>query len=181
MAATAAGNCWAKLSEDIKANRATAPGQDKVRNYLLSALKTLAERGYCSKTVEGWVKCEKKKDGERAPKGIRAYSLGLEGKLKPSGLSWYARIDLTEEPEGKGLCAHPLLHCHMGSQPDAPGTPAEADALTNAAAHSKQRVRAFSPRVPLPWLSPWEAVQWLLATADPSLEPVARASGGDSG
>ncbi len=214
--ARAVGNCWERLSEDTRANRKDAPGQDKVKNHLLSALKGLAEQGYCSKTVQGWVKSEKKKDGyveivvspgdahdnwkhpaiklknleyledgavlslmvtlsERAPKGIRAYTLGLAGKLKLSGLAWYARIDLTEEPEGEGICAHPLLHCHTGSTPDDAGTPAGATAiaapLAAAAAGSKPRVRAFSPRVPLPWLSPWEAVEWLLATADPRLEP----------
>lgn len=214
---TAAGNCWGRLSDDIETKRANAPGHEKVTNYLLSALKRLAELGHCSKTVQGWVKPQKRKDGhveivvrpgdakdnwqrpaiklknlehledgavlslmvtlsERAPKGIRAYTLGLEGKLKASGLSWYARIDLTEKPEGEGLCAHPLLHCHMGSQPDEPGPPAETGLQASAAAVSKPRVRAFSPRVPLPWLSPWEAVEWLLATADPSLEPVAQAA-----
>jgi hypothetical protein len=63
---------------------------------------------------------------ERAPKGIRAYTLGVQGKLKASGLAWYARIDLTEKPEGHGVCAHPLLHCHLGSTPDDAGAPSQA-------------------------------------------------------
>jgi hypothetical protein len=213
-----ARNRWEKLDEETRAGREAAPGQEKVRNYLLSALKGLAERGHCSKTVQGWLKSEKKKDGyveiavqhgdahdnwsrpaiklknlahlqdgavlslmvtlsERAPKGICAYTLGLEGKSKTSGLAWYARIDLTKKPEGDGVCAHPLLHCHMGSKADEAGAPEgssppvtpQADVQTG----SKRRARIFSPRVPLPWLAPWEAVEWLLATVDPSLEPPA--------
>lgn len=88
--------------------------------------------------------------GER----VRAFSVGIEG-LRPvaadgsAGSRWYARVELTEGPEGKGDCGHPLLHAHVGDDPSA----------------------ALSPRVPLPWLHPHEALEWLLATVDPALEP----------
>jgi hypothetical protein len=79
------------------------------------------------------------------------YSIGLQGSGKKSGAPWYARIDLTKEPEGEGPCGHPLLHCHSGSTPSPKGDP--------------------EARVPLPFLTPAEALDWLLATADPALEP----------
>jgi hypothetical protein len=134
---------------------------------------------------------------DRAPKGIRAYTASLQGTARQSRALWYARIDLTEEPEGKGLCAHALLHCHMGSRTrcrflaprrrvpsramqstqtdhNAPGSSLRGGHQRRVRARHAdrpQRTRIFSPRVPLPWLEPWEALQWLLATVEPSLEP----------
>src|SRR6185503_15721950 len=55
---------------------------------------------------------------ERAPKGIRAYTVALEGKVRASQKRWYGQVHLTEEPEGEGLCGHGLLHCHVGSSPE---------------------------------------------------------------
>ncbi|MFS8067502.1 MAG: hypothetical protein ACMG6S_14160, partial [Byssovorax sp.] len=40
---------------------------------------------------------------------VLAYSIGIQGQSKSPERAWYARIDLTEEPEGVGLCGHPLL------------------------------------------------------------------------
>jgi len=82
---------------------------------------------------------------------VRAYGVGIEGLRThhDPASRWYARVDLTEAPEGEGDCGHPLLHRHLGGDPE----------------HS------FSPRVPVPWLLPHEALQWLLATVDPALEP----------
>jgi hypothetical protein len=79
------------------------------------------------------------------------YSIGIHGRGKTSGAPWYARIDLTEEPEGEGPCGHPLLHCHVGLDPSTQGEP--------------------ETRVPLPFLAPAEALDWLLATVDRRLEP----------
>lgn len=79
---------------------------------------------------------------------VRTFSVGVEGVHATEG-RWYARVELTEMPEGQGHCAHPLLHAHVGDDPDA----------------------ALSPRVPVPWMLPHEALEWLLATIDPSLEP----------
>lgn len=112
---------------------------------------------------------------ERAPKGIRAYTAYLRGTMRQTRVPWYARIDLSERPEGHGLCAHALLHCHMGTEPH-PGEDEETlrDALPSGALErgsAPRRSRIFSPRVPLPWLHPRHALQWLLATAEPGLEP----------
>lgn len=103
--------------------------------------------------------------GDRDEK-IVSYSVSLQGRQKPSGVPWYARIDLSEKPEGSGLCAHPLLHCHVGNDPDGE----VAEGLLESPGQDA-RSKAWSPRVPLPWLYPWEALEWLLATVEPSLEP----------
>jgi hypothetical protein len=94
---------------------------------------------------------------ERAPKGIRAYTVALEGTVRSSQKHWYGQIHLTEKPEGEGLCGHALLHCHVGSSPE------EATEETDARGQASEKRRLFSPRVPLPWLYPWEALEWLLA------------------
>ncbi|MCC6554266.1 MAG: hypothetical protein IT372_14890 [Polyangiaceae bacterium] len=125
---------------------------------------------------------------------ILAYTVSLQGRQKPSGQPWYARIDLDDGPKGEGLCGHPLLHCHVGSDPDdedpeesvATGAPRDQGAVpasgkstptgdrpspaSTAEEEPKKKLKAWSPRVPLPWLFPWEALQWLLSTADPALE-----------
>jgi len=79
---------------------------------------------------------------------VRSFSVGITGH-QVSLARWYARVELTEKPEGQGDCGHPLLHAHIGDDPDA----------------------ALSPRAPLPWMLPHEALEWLLATVDPALEP----------
>jgi hypothetical protein len=110
---------------------------------------------------------------ERAPKGIRAYTVALEGKARSSQKHWYGQVHLTEGPEGAGLCGHALLHCHVGSSPEE--ATEESDAAGQhplpASGEPPRKHRPFSPRVPLPWLTPWEALEWLLATVDPDLEP----------
>ena len=85
---------------------------------------------------------------------LREFSVGIDGACRGTaegavGSRWYARVDLTETPEGQGDCGHPLLHAHIGDDPDA----------------------VLSPRAPLPWMLPHEALEWLLATVDPALEP----------
>lgn len=112
------------------------------------------ERGHQAITLKGLPKIE---DG--ALLTIRAvlsnggrivkYTAGLSGILKNGGSPWFARIDFDCEPYGQGPCCHPLLHCHIGTNPDL----------------------EFQPRVPLPWLMPVEALEWLLATADAAMEP----------
>jgi hypothetical protein len=110
---------------------------------------------------------------ERAPKGIRAYTVALEGTVRNSEKRWYGQIHLTEKPEGEGLCGHPLLHCHIGSSAEeaAEESSDPAQAPTSAPGKSTKKQRYFSPRVPLPWLHPWEALEWLIATVDPDMEP----------
>lgn len=110
---------------------------------------------------------------ERAPRGIRAYTVALEGTVRSSKKRWYGQVHLTEKTEGEGLCGHALLHCHMGSSPEEATEDAETEGGGAAAMASPlpRKRRTFSPRVPLPWLHPWEALEWLLATVDPDLEP----------
>jgi hypothetical protein len=83
--------------------------------------------------------------------GVVEYTAGLSGILKKSKASWFARIDFDHEPRGQGPCGHPNLHCHIEADPNS----------------------SFQPRVPLPWLTPAEAWEWLLATVDPDMEPPA--------
>jgi hypothetical protein len=107
---------------------------------------------------------------ERAPRGIVAYTVALEGKVRSSHKHWYGQVHLTEAPEGEGLCGHALLHCHVGSSPEEAAEESAA-ADTGPADAQQRKLRHFSPRVPLPWLNPWEALEWLLATVDPALDP----------
>lgn len=77
------------------------------------------------------------------------YSAGLVGRVRATSEDWFARIDSSGTSEGKGRCSHPLQHAHVGTDPNA----------------------RFQARVPLYPLLPWEAVDWLLATADARFEP----------
>lgn len=77
------------------------------------------------------------------------YAIGLVGRSRLDGNPWFARIDLGPRGQGFGLCSHPTLHGHVGHDPDS----------------------KFQARVPLPWLLPWEALEWLLSTVHPGLEP----------
>lgn len=79
---------------------------------------------------------------------LRGYTVGLFGALRAGGAPWFSHVDLTEEPEGQGVCGHPLLHAHVGGDPG----------------------RKFQARAPLPRLAPADALDWLLATVDPALE-----------
>jgi hypothetical protein len=84
--------------------------------------------------------------------GILHYSVGLQGTTRGTQHLWYVRIDLGRQGEaGRGPCCHPVLHCHVGTRPDEKGEP--------------------PVRVPLPWLTPREAMEWVLATVEPALEP----------
>lgn len=91
---------------------------------------------------------------------LLSYNVGLHGKAR-GGRKWYARIDLHEANEdslvalgqkGYGYATHPLLHLQFGAEPN-------------------DRNELPAPRVPLPWLKPWEALAWLVATAEQKLEP----------
>lgn len=92
---------------------------------------------------------------------LLTYSIGLRGRPRESVQPWYCRIDLHEDGDAEfsgeshgGYCNHPLLHCHIGADPEQREYP---------------KVRA-----PLDWLQPWEALEWLLATTDGRLEPEPR-------
>ena len=94
---------------------------------------------------------------ERGPVLV-SYSMSIIGRCRPplgsqtaTTRPYYARVDLDDTAKGSGLCGHALLHCHVGDDPG----------------HN----RAFAPRVPLPWLLPGDALDWLLASVHPELEP----------
>ncbi len=95
---------------------------------------------------------------------VLEYSIGIQGQSKKPERFWYARIDLTEKPEGVGLCGHPLLHCHVGE--------ASEEAPPQLAAPAKPQVKSpvFTARVPLPWMMPVDALEWLLATVHSPLD-----------
>lgn len=77
------------------------------------------------------------------------YAIGLAGTVRGTGAPWFARLDLGDPGLGVGKCSHAALHGHLGADPDA----------------------GFQARAPLPWLTPWDALDWLLATVDRRFEP----------
>jgi hypothetical protein len=160
-----------------------------IKNRILRRLKDLIKRRHCSPTAVGWltvrtnasakkIELTKNADGrdarghpavllrglERLQDGaaltmaidvverskLHSYTVSIVGRTRSTGAPFYARIDLDEEPRGEGLCSHPMLHCHVGSDP---------------VANEK-----LSPRAPLPWLHPADALDWLIATFHPALE-----------
>ncbi|MEP7122077.1 MAG: hypothetical protein ABJE95_14255 [Byssovorax sp.] len=95
---------------------------------------------------------------------VLEYSIGIQGQSRKPERYWYARIDLTEKPEGMGLCGHPLLHCHVGETSD------EAPPLLAAPSKPAGKAPVFTARVPLPWMMPADALDWLLATVHSPLD-----------
>jgi len=95
---------------------------------------------------------------------LLAYSIGIQGQRKKPERTWYARIDLTEEPEGAGLCGHPSLHCHVGE------TSEEDHTLSPNSGEPSVKAPMFTARVPLPWMMPVDALDWLLATVHSPLD-----------
>lgn len=85
--------------------------------------------------------------------GVRGFTKGMDSRR------WYARIDLHETPAGSppalvghGYCGHALFHCQFGADPN------DADERPTA-------------RAPLDFLLPWHALDWILTTIEPDLEP----------
>lgn len=98
------------------------------------------------------------------PRGreLQGYSIQLRGVRRvPTAPKWYARVDLDETARGVGLCSHALLHTHVGT------TPEDDDVSSNDPHEHRKK---FSTRVPAPWLAPIDALNWLLASVDRSLE-----------
>lgn len=109
-------------------------------------------------------------------KRLDKYNIGLAGTLRDGGAPWFVRVDLDPpllapdidlgQPEsdllaqiirrpensrlGAGLATHAWPHCHVGRDP--------SDG-------------AQETRVPVPFLMPQDALAWVLAIADPALEP----------
>jgi hypothetical protein len=185
-----AGSIWTRLVEEIQqARRAPGHARTDVQNAIARRFQALAKDRRCSATAVGWLEARTMAQGRhnirlmdradgrdnRARPAVKlrelshlqdgalltisvdiddrrreiiAYSVALHGKLRSGDVPWYARIDLDESPRGQGPCGHPLLHAHVGLGEEG----------------------KFSPRAPLPWLHPGEALDWLLATVEPSVE-----------
>jgi hypothetical protein len=178
------------LERDKLTQKAVQEQRRDHKAELNSRLRLLGSRKHCPKHAIGWLTTEHREDRRKAvvlsskanatsgnhpaialsgleqlrdgalltlsvltdsKAKLLEYSIGVQGMGKILGAPWYARIDLTEEPEGEGPCGHPLLHCHVGLDPSTQGEP--------------------ETRVPLPFLAPAEALDWLLATVDHRLEP----------
>jgi len=74
---------------------------------------------------------------------IEQYTMSLVGTDTSTKAPWFVRIDLDEEQKGQGPCGHPLLHAHVGGDPS--------------------NKHAQPVRIPLPWLAPHDALEWMLA------------------
>lgn len=169
---------WTALALEIVQRRTERHDH---RNELGRRLKRLVEAGKCPEAATGWVRKTNENRNSRidlsksaqkgllkhpavALKGLSAledgallsfivtvrkdeilkYSVGLTGTVRGTGQGWFARFDLDESEAGSDPCAHAMLHCHIGQDPD-----------------SDMKVR-----VPVPWLAPGEALDWLLSMAD---------------
>ena len=184
---------WLTLVAEVDAGRVSvAATRLNAASELRRRLLRLGERDHCSRTAPSWLEQHTNRRGNRdrleltqsadARLGshpaiqLRAleyledgakliiwvnsehrrgrlldYGISLCGLSRESGTRWYARMELDAEQCGQGPCGHPVLHCHVGVDPDAEQEP--------------------KARVPLPWLYPWDALDWLLATVEPRLEP----------
>ena len=180
-----------KEIDELRSNREHAVGA--LENSIARRLTRLGKEAHCSRDAIGWLQHRRngaitkidfksRADGRDARghpavllrgldylddgatlsmsidlerETLASYSISIVGRKRDgnggSPASVYARIDLDDGPKGQGLCSHPLLHCHMGADPE------PNDKL--------------SPRAPLPWLHPADALDWLLSTVHPTLEP----------
>jgi hypothetical protein len=167
----------------------------QVQASLIRRLTELAKLGLCDGNVQGWFTADNGrltisnaapgkvgdwpaiplKDLEHlddvrltlsvtlAKKRLEEYSIQLRGRRRiESRAPWYARVDLDKAPKGVGLCSHALLHTHVGTTPESDGLPSY---------DPRGDRKKFSTRVPMPWLAPIDALNWLLAIVDRRLEP----------
>jgi hypothetical protein len=187
---------WQSLKKHIDGQRDEHRlGLPEVQASLVRRLKELATLGLCDKNVVGWFLSENgrltisnaapvKIEGwpaiplkglehideahltlsvTLAKKRLEEYSIQLRGvrRIEPR-TPWYARVDLDKVPKGVGLCSHALIHTHVGTTPETDNVP------SNDPQGARKK---FSARVPMPWLAPVDALNWLLASVDRRLEP----------
>lgn len=93
---------------------------------------------------------------DKRARQLRQFSATLSGENETTGQPWTAAVHFesnaegpTSDHKGAGAASHAAFHCHVG--PD-------LDALPKI-------------RVPLPAVSPAEALRWLLSIVDPAMEP----------
>lgn len=192
---------WRELKKHIEERRAERPIRlPQVQSSLIRRLREVADLRLCDPAVQGWFTSEKDNltiSGAAPAKvgewpaiplhdlehiddalltlsvtfdriGVKAYSIQLRGKRRIADAPpWYARVDLDgigeETKKGVGLCSHAVLHAHVGTTPENDHVPSD-DPLGER--------KRFSTRVPMPWVEPIDALNWLLATIDRRLEPV---------
>jgi hypothetical protein len=187
---------WEALRQHVEKQRAEHRVRlTAVQKSLIGRLQEIARLGLCDSEVQGWFTTTQRelKVSDAAPvrigdwpaiplrglehidnacltvsvtfdrSGLKEYSIQLRGTRRiPTSPPWYARVDLDERPKGTGLCSHALLHTHVGTTPESDDVPSD-DPM---GAHKR-----FSTRVPMPWLAPIDALNWLLAAVDRRLEP----------
>ncbi len=172
---------WRSLADEVNHGRCVP--KDNLRDELRARVAKLSRAKVCHERAPWWIsekrsgsrrevyvaesadevhdghRCIRLTDLGRLPHGLLGFRATYDTR-GPSILSfvvaivaegWFARIDLTEAQSGQGPCGHPLLHCHIGANPAAKPL--------------------LDPRVPLPSLTPWEALDWILATLDERFEP----------
>lgn len=84
-------------------------------------------------------------------KRLLKYTVRLDAKWASDELPFTISVELDDRHMGSGACGHPLLHCHMGVD--------------------HERRPQF--RLPLPALTPWEALDWLITQLHEAHEPAA--------
>jgi len=188
-------NTWHRLAQHVDEQRSGAT-LTNVQSSLLRRLRRAADLGVCDRAVQGWFTTEADQltlsnaapagpsrrpaiplhnlehlvDGayltlgvtfDRSRRRVEEYSIQLRGSRRiPCSTPWYARVDLDRVARGIGPCSHAVLHTHVGTTPENDDVPSDGG----------ERKR-FSTRVPTPWLSPADALDWLLAVADRRFEP----------
>jgi hypothetical protein len=85
-------------------------------------------------------------DGE---KRLLKYTVRLDGRWAADQVPFTISVELDDRFMGSGACGHPILHCHMGVDHD----------------------RRPQFRLPLPALTPWEALDWLITQLNEGHEP----------
>ena len=82
-------------------------------------------------------------------KRLLKYTVRLDGRWAADQAPFTISVELDDRFMGSGACGHPILHCHMGVDHD----------------------RRPQFRLPLPALTPWEALDWLITQLDERHEP----------
>ncbi|MCK6513816.1 hypothetical protein L6R46_01995 [Myxococcota bacterium] len=176
---------WRELVDQHDAARER--GYPKVEMELRKRVAWLAERGHCSRVYQGRLS-DKTKDkrsrrtqvmikGEQSPIGdpipllnlpnvehpklwiyallddhdkrLLKFTVRLDARWAADKVPFTISVELDDRTMGSGACGHPILHCHMGVDHD----------------------RRPQFRLPLPALTPWEALDWLITQLDEAHEP----------
>jgi hypothetical protein len=80
---------------------------------------------------------------------VQRFTISLQGKAAGDGRPLLISAEIDASPLGSGACGHALIHCHVG--PDHTSKP--------------------EVRVPMPAITPWDAMDWVLSQVVPDWEP----------